>query len=485
MLAAVAAACSISAAPSTRPNIVWIMADDLGWGEVGTFPSTSPHGRIATPHLDRMASEGIRFTNAYAGYTVCAPSRTAFFTGRHSGNFAKYNLSGTEIPASQDVLTTAALLQKAGYTTGASGKIAPLLSPTSHGFDRFLGQIDQNDAHNMYPLRVDVQANASVSPGTQPLPLNSKEKNRKLCMADPESYNHTSDVFHDDAAAWLREVVEKGNPFFLYLSFTVPHAGGWSDVGLESGAPVPSDLGYANESWPDVEKDHAAAITYLDGYVGNILGMLQDLEVDGDTIVFFASDNGAHLEGGHSVAFFNSTGGLLGHKRSLYEGGVRSPTLVRWPGHIPAGAVSDTQWAFWDVLPTFAELAGLGPESLPPSIDGISIVDALLHGKQSVEHEYLYFTWNGAGSDVGRSGRSAGKSSGYSVRMGDWKGVVPFCSDKVGNKPSQNDTAAMQLYDLASDAFEQRDISKENAAQVEKMVAFIISQDLSCECFQC
>ena len=476
-------ACTAVTAAAPRPNIIWVMADDLGWGEVGVFPCTSEHGRIATPHLDQMAAEGMKFTDAYAGYTVCAPSRTTFFTGRHSGNFPKYNLAGTDLPAAQGVTTTAMLLKKAGYVTAASGKIAPLDSPAMQGFDDFLGQVSQVDAHNMYPAQIDVQTPSENVTKLQ-LPLNAKAKSRELCMASPAQYNYTTDVFQDNALTWLEKVAGKDDPFFLYLAFTVPHAGGWSDTGKESGAPVPTDLQYANEtSWPDVEKDHAADITYLDRHVGDLFAKVKALGVDDNTIIFFASDNGAHLEGGHKVTFFNSTGGLAGHKRSLYEGGMRSPTIVRWPGVVPAGHTSTTQWAFWDVMPTFAELAGVDASELPENIDGISIVDTLRSGTQNVTHDYLFFTWDGAGEGVEVA--EGAKSSGYAVRMGNWKAVVPFCADTVNNKPSTKDATSLQLYDLTSDPFEMTDVSAHNTAVVSSIITFILTKDLSCTCFQC
>lgn len=183
-------------------------------------------------------------------------------------------------------------------------------------------------------------------------------------------------------------------PFYLYEAFTVPHAGGWGHApsSPESGAPVPSDGHYANQSaWPEVERDHAAVITYLDNYVGQLMALLERLNIDKETIVFFASDNGAHLEGGHDYRFFNSTGGLLGHKRSLYEGGVRSPIMVRWPGTIKAGVVSDFVWAFWDFMPTAAEIGG---GQVPDGIDGVSIVPTLM-GQTQPPKPYVFFTWPG------------------------------------------------------------------------------------------
>eukprot|EP01059_Diplonema_ambulator_P018960 TRINITY_DN3167_c1_g1_i1.p1 TRINITY_DN3167_c1_g1~~TRINITY_DN3167_c1_g1_i1.p1 ORF type:complete len:480 (+),score=149.13 TRINITY_DN3167_c1_g1_i1:58-1497(+) len=471
-----------AALAASKPNIVWIMADDMGWGEVGLYPAGSIHGRIATPNLDTFGKEGMVFTNAYAGYTVCAPSRTTLFTGRHSGNFKKYGYPGTTLPVDMNVTTTAHLLQKAGYATVAVGKIAPLVAPIQQGFDHFIGQIDQTDAHNMYPVVIDAQTTGA--PFHVELPLNNKTKNRSLCMAHPSEYNYTIDVFQDNGIMYLEQLAKGGKPFFLYLSFTVPHAGGWTDTGAEQGAPVPTDLQYAPQigNWPDVEVDHAAVITYMDKYVGDVMAKLKALNIDDDTIVFFASDNGAHLEGGHSYKFFNSTGGLNGHKRSLYEGGVRSPTMVRWPGKVPP-STSDFQWAFWDVMPTLNELAQGSPNDLPADIDGVSIVPTLM-GQSQDAHEYVYFTWDGAGQVLHTPEMWKGSTaSGYGVRSGKWKGVVPYCNDTAKQQPSMND--AMQLYDLDADPFETTDVSSANPNEVEALKKLVISKDLTCNCYQC
>ena len=357
----------------TKPNIIWVMSDDMGWGEPGLYPSTSEHGRISTPNLDAFGTSGMRFTNAYAGYTVCAPSRTTLMTGFHSGNFIKHNLPGTTL-ATGAALTTWQMLQRVGYKTGGVGKMAPLHDPVPQGFDYFIGQVDQGLCHNMYPGTLDTGIRPTGKIGNctatgfcnVPLPLNLKiprgdpKAARTACMADPSKFNYTVDVTSHHSLEFIRShksSADAAQPFFLYEAFTVPHAGGWdaSPGARESGAPVPTDGQYAKHTdWPEVERDHAAVITYLDGYVGDLMKLLVELDIDEETIVFFASDNGAHLEGGHDYHFFNSTGGLLGHKRSLYEGGMRSPTMVRWPGMITPG-VSDYAWAFWDFMPTVAE----------------------------------------------------------------------------------------------------------------------------------
>ncbi|CAE7487032.1 Galns [Symbiodinium pilosum] len=426
------------------------MADDLGWGEVGLYPANSSHGRIATPHLDQFGREGVIFRQAYAGYTVCAPSRTAFFTGRHSGNFHKWGLNGESLSPSQGQTVLPQVLKQVGYRTGAFGKVAPLTSPLEQGFDTFLGQVDQALCHNMYPAHIDSgleQLNFELSG-------NLGSKSRELCMHRPEMYNYTIDVFHDHGMAWLEAVADSG-PFFLYMSYTIPHAGGWGDApkSPESGNPVPCDLQYASKKWPDVEKDHAAVITYLDSKVGDLLSRLKSLNIDRNTLVFFASDNGAHSEGGHDHQFFNSTGGLRGYKRSMFEGGVRSPTMVRWPERIAPGRISDFAWAFWDVLPTIAEIAGV---SIPGGLDGISILPEL-KGLPQKEHDYLYFTWIGDGPD-GKGGMTNAPQPGiHGLATGGladgYNGSPP--SEQVSNREARNiarKATANYLLSISEDA---------------------------------
>ncbi|CAK0790405.1 unnamed protein product [Prorocentrum cordatum] len=319
------------------------MSDDLGWGEVGLYPSDSPHGRIATPHLDQFGREGMVFRHAYAGYTVCAPSRMSFFTGRHAGTFWSAGINGMSLKAKQLVnRTLGPVLRGAGYTTGLFGKSSPLESPERQGFDKFVGQVSQELCHNMYPRYID-QGDAQLNFN---LTGNFKPKSRELCMASPELYNYTVDVFHASAMEWFEEAVRGPRPVFLYLGYTVPHGGGWADAPASPmpAHPVPSDLQYAQEPWPPKEKDHAAMITYLDLKIGDLMQRIKLMGVDSSTVVFFASDNGGHKESGHHPDFFDSNGGLRGFKRSLFEGGVRSPTMARWPGVIPLGTTSDFQW---------------------------------------------------------------------------------------------------------------------------------------------
>ena len=341
-----------------------------------------------------------------------------------------------------------------------------------------------------------------------------------------------------EGAAWLEWLTpQHTQPFFLYVAFTVPHAGGWGHTsnGPEHGAPVPTDGEYASRSeWPEVERDHAAVVTYLDAKVGELMGALEALKLEESTLVIFASDNGAHHEGGHSHLFFNSTGGLSGHKRSLYEGGVRSPTMVRWPGTVPAG-VSPYRWAFWDVLPTFAELAGL---EVPRGLDGVSIVPTLMGRSQTrPAHALLYWTWPGeyeppnlpAGwraeqrADgtlvyVAPSGRAQARhplselastlddhaaakvslpksvpqslyqrpSSGFAVVSGDWKGIVPHCAG-LDHKPSAADLPSMRVFHLPSDWAETSDLARTARGRLhaQRLLGLVLDANLSCRCYQC
>ena len=347
------------------------------------------------------------------------------------------------------------------------------------------------------------------------------------------------DITIEHALEWLRErrgggegwlewlTPQQTQPFFLYVAFTVPHAGGWghTPIGPEHGAPVPTDGEYASRSeWPEVERDHAAVVTYLDAKVGELMGALEALKLEERTLVIFASDNGAHHEGGHSHLFFNSTGGLSGHKRSLYEGGVRSPTMVRWPGTVPAG-VSPYRWAFWDVLPTFAELAGL---EAPRGLDGVSIVPTLM-GRSQPAHALLYWTWPGeyeppnlpAGwraqqradgtlEYVAPSGRAQARHplselastlddhaaarvslpkdvvSGFAVVSGDWKGIVPHCAG-LDRKPSAADLPSMRVFHLPSDWAETSDLARtaRGRLQAQRLLGLVLDANLTCGCYQC
>ena len=429
------AANSPAPATSAKPNIVWIMADDLGIGDLGCYGQK----RIATPNIDRLATQGTRFTQFYAGSAVCAPSRNVLMTGQHTGHVqvrgnAKVNLRPTDI-------TVAQTLKEANYATGLIGKWGIGIqgtegTATRKGFDYFFGYMDQTHAHNYYPtflVRNDENVplrNVVPNPG----PYGQGVATTKV--------DYSADLIGADALKFIDD--HKGGPFFLYFSPTLPHA---NDEAKDNGSEIPSYGRYAKENWPDVEKGYAAMATLFDQQVGDILDRLQQLGLADNTIVFVTSDNGAHAEGGHDANFFDSNGPFRGIKRDLYEGGIRVPMIVRWPGHVPAGAVSNQVGWFADFLPTADEIAGV---RAPADLDGVSLLPALL-GRNSEQkpHDHLYWEfYEGASSQA--------------VRLGDWKAVrIPMLTGKI------------QLFDLATDVAEEHDVAASHPDIVNRIQALM------------
>jgi len=406
-----------------KPNIIFILADDLGYGDVGCYGQK----QIRTPSLDRMAAEGIRFTDAYAGSTVCAPSRCALMTGYHMGH-ALIRGNG-RVPLRPEDVTVAELLKQAGYATGIIGKwgLGEARStgiPNRQGFDYWLGYLNQHRAHNYYP--------DFLWKNTEKFPLpNEVERN---VATKRVQYSH--DLFTKEALAFVER--SKDKPFFLYLAYTIPHAN--NEAGRQ-GMEVPSDEPYSDEKWPQQQKNHAAMITRMDRDIGRLLDLLEKLGIDDDTIVFFSSDNGPHREGGANPNFFDSNGPLRGIKRDLYEGGIRVPMIVRWPGKAKAGATSAEPWAFWDFLPTACAAAGI---EAPKGIDGISMLPSIRGEPQRHRHEYLYWEFHERGFT-------------QAVRMGRWKAV------RKGTKEP------IELYDLTKDIGEKNNIADEHPNVVAKV----------------
>jgi arylsulfatase A-like enzyme len=399
-----------------KPNVIFILADDLGYGDLGCYGQK----KIKTPNLDRLAAQGMRFTQAYAGSTVCAPSRCALMTGKHTGH--AHIRGNSNVPLRPEDVTVAALLKQAGYVTGLIGKwglgeAGTTGVPTKQGFDSFFGYLNQVHAHNYYPdflwrntEKVPIEGNVVV----------------KGVATKRTQYSH--DLFAEEALRFVEK--NKDKTFFLYLAFTIPHAN--NEAG-KLGMEVPSDEPYTKEPWPQAQRNHAAMITRMDRDVGRLMQKLQELGIDENTIVFFSSDNGPHKEGGGDPDFFRSAGPLRGFKRSLHDGGVRVPMIVRWPGKIPAGD-NPHVWAFWDFLPTAAELAGA---RVPDNIDGISIVPTLLRQGKQRDHEYLYWEFTEKGFQ-------------QAMRVGDWKAIRP----KLGGP--------LELYDLAKDLGEDKNVAEQH-----------------------
>jgi len=424
-----------------KPNIIFVLADDLGYGDLGCYGQQ----KIQTPNIDRMAAEGMRFTDHYAGSTVCAPSRCSLMTGVHTGH--TYVRGNREIqpmgqlPLRPDTTTIPRLLKKAGYTTALCGKWGlggpgSTGIPNKQGFDFFFGYLCQRHAHNYYPEflfrneeRVPLVGNKVAEPRPDGAGV----------AVERAQYSH--DLIAAEALQFIRK--NKDKPFFLYLAVTLPHAN--NEAGT-NGMEVPDYGIYRNRSWPDPQKGHAAMISRLDRDLGRVVETLKKLAIEDNTLIIFTSDNGPHREGGADPEFFDSNGPLRGYKRDLYEGGIRVPMIACWPDKIKAGTVSHHVCAFWDFMPTFAELAGIDQ---PPSIDGISILPALLGraGKQK-QHEFLYWEFHEQGSK-------------QAVRMGDWKAV------RFGPE------GKLELYNLKDDIGEKRNVATRNPEIVAKIEDYL------------
>ena len=411
------------------PNIVFILADDLGYGDLGCYGQK----KIQTPHIDQLAKEGMRFTQCYAGCTVCAPSRCCLMTGKHTGHAI---VRGNGLFPMTDT-TIAELLKAAAYKTAVIGKWG-LGEPgtdgvaNKRGFDYFFGYTNHVHAHNYYPdylWRNDDKV---------PIPGNEQQGG-----VATKRTTYAPDLFTEEALAWLKK--NKEGPFFLYLAFTQPHANNEKGAKDGNGLEVPSDQPYTKESWPQQQKNYAAMITNLDDAVGQVLKQLKALGLNENTIVFFSSDNGPHKEGGADPKFFQSWGPLRGFKRDLTEGGIRVPMIVRWPGKVKEEAVNEHVWAFWDFLPTALELAGA---KTPPGLDGLSVVPTLLGEGEQKKHEFLYWEFHERGSQM-------------AVRMGDWKALRLKLN------------APLELYDLSKDLHEDHNVAAQHSDIVDKIEAYL------------
>lgn len=419
-------------AHARKPNFIYILADDLGIGDLGCYGQE----KFETPNIDRMAAEGMKFTQHYSGSTVCAPTRSVLMTGMHTGHTpvrgnAEVKPIGQE-PMPDATITVAELLKKAGYATGAFGKWGLGYpgsegDPIHQGFDVFYGYNCQRNAHNYYP---------------QFLFDNEKK-------VDLDGKTYSADLIMDHALQFIRD--NKDRPFFCYLPITIPHAS--MHVPEEYVAPFRKKFSeFENKigkyAGPQVKNPIAAfagMCTKMDEDVGRVMSLVKELGLDNDTIIMFTSDNGAHKEGGHDPIFFNSNGPYRGHKRDLTDGGIRTPFIVRWPGHVKANSQSDLISAHWDLLPTVCQLAGV---EVPKNVDGISMVPTLTGKGEQQKHEYLYWEF------LERGGKRA-------VRMGQWKGV----QDNMSNNPD----AHVALYNIEKDVEEMNDVSAKHPEVVARI----------------
>lgn len=429
------------------PNIILILADDLGYGELGSYGQRL----IATPNLDRMAAEGMRFTQFYAGSTVCAPSRSVLMTGQHTGHTRVRGNAGPDRPGAQTLLpgdvTVARVLQSAGYRTGLIGKWGLGLidepgEPRRQGFDTYFGFLSQTHAHNHFP---DFLWRDGVK---VPLP-------NDLVKVGPvegvgyatKKLAYAGDLFAQEARAFVAAHAER--PFFLYLSVIVPHANNERTRALGDGHEVPDFGPYADKPWPDTVKAHAATITRLDAQIGELLADLEARGLDERTLVLFTSDNGPHNEAGpaYDPKFFDVCGSFTGIKRSLTEGGIRVPFIARWPGRIAPGGVSGHVGYFGDFLATFTELAGARP---PAGLDSVSLVPTLLGRGGQPKHGHLYWEFHEGGV------------SQAVLLDGRWKGIR-----------EHNVMAPIRLFDLAADPAEQTDLAARHPDIVARLAALM------------
>jgi len=466
-----AGALGVSCAPKedSKPlNVIYILADDLGYGDLGCYGQTL----IRTPNIDRLAAAGVRFTQHYSGCTVSAPSRSSLMTGLHSGHtYIRGNRPADKAlsdegqePLPEGTFTLGRMFQQAGYATGAFGKWGLGYpgsegDPLAQGFDHFYGYNCQSLAHKYYPdhlwddsVRVDLANTAEVQTDYAP------------------------DLIHARALAFIEE--NKDRPFFLFMPYVLPHAellvpddeilasyaGKFDEVPYDGGAlgdygPGMNWRAYASQEQPYAH--FAAMITRFDAYVGEVVDKLAELGLTDNTLVVFTSDNGPHVEGGANPAYFQSWGPLRGTKRDLYEGGIRVPMIASLPGTIAAGQTSDHPSAFWDVLPTFAELIGA---ELPEGLDGISFAPTLTGGEQPT-HEYLYWEFHE------RGGMTA-------VRMGDWKAI----RQGVSADPAVPN-GAIELYDLRADLHEDHDVAADHPDVVARAEAIMQAAHTPSELF--
>ena len=434
-----------AAGPAGAPNVLLIQADDLGYGDLGAYGQS----RFPTPRLDRLAREGIRFTHYYAGSTVCAPSRAALMTGRHTGHAwirGNGRLPEGDVPLRAEDVTIAEVLRDAGYRTAVIGKwglgqAGTTGHPDRQGFDHAFGFLDHRHAHRQF---------------TDHLWRNGQR------VATDLDRDYVNELFTAEAAGFIAR--DDPRPFFVSLNNTVPHAelrpperelARWRGrfpeqayvnreaderpVGASADRP---SLGYRSQPAPRAA--FAAMITRMDRDVGRLLDVLESLGAGRRTLVLFVSDNGPHQEGGADPAFLRSSGGLRGIKRDLYEGGVRVPMIARWTGVIPAGRVSDHAWAHWDVLPTLAEIAGA---RAPEGLDGLSMARAL-RGLEQPTHPFFYWEFHERGFQ-------------QAVRMGRWKAIR-----LAAGRP-------LELYDLKTDPAERHDIARKHAPVVQRIETYL------------
>tara|TARA_R110002095_G_scaffold216599_1_gene214939 strand:+ start:11432 stop:12952 length:1521 start_codon:yes stop_codon:yes gene_type:complete len=437
---------AVFSAEKKSPNIIFILADDLGYGDLGCYGQQ----KIKTPRIDQMAAEGMKFTQMYAGSTVCAPSRCVLMTGLHMGHcrvrgntWVKQNQS-----LKPEDVTVAEVLKQAGYKTALTGKwgigeAGTQGVPNLQGFDYFYGYLNQHNAHNYYPEFLwrngeKVKLRNIVDPSTISKGPTGKDS---LGGVATKKVDYSHDLVMQEALDFIDRSAKQ--PFFLYVALTIPHANNEAGRKVGDGQEVPDYGIYKDKDWKKQNKGQAAMITRMDSGVGQILDRLKELKIDKNTLVIFTSDNGHHREGGNDPEFFDANGPLRGMKRDLYEGGIRVPFIARWPETTPAGTVSDHIGYFGDLMATAANLAHV---PCPTGLDSVSIAPTLT-GKpdQQQQHGLLYWEFYEQGSK-------------QAARWGKWKAVrMPML------------TGETELYNLDQDLGEGTNLADQHPDIVKKM----------------
>lgn len=434
-----------------KPNIIYILADDLGYGDLSSYGQE----KFSTPNIDKLASQGLVFTQHYAGSTVCAPSRSALLTGMHTGHTAvrgnKEIQPEGQYPIPDDTYTLAEALKKGGYVTGAFGKWGlgfpgSVGDPVNQGFDVFYGYNCQRLGHNYYPYHLWSNRDSIVLKGN----------------AGHKKEEYAPNLIQEKALAFLDN--NKDTTFFMYVPTIIPHAelaAPDSIMAKYRGKYLPEKQFIGTDNGPKYRLGHyesqkeahaafVAMVDIMDKQVGEIMAEVKTLGIEDNTIIVFTSDNGPHTEGGADPRYFDSNGLLKGFKRDLYEGGIRVPMMIRWPGKIKAGSKTDLISAFWDVFPTFSEIAGV---NVPDNLDGISFLPTLLNkSEEQKQHEYLYWEFHENG------GRQA-------IRKGKWKAV----KYNVLKHPD----ALIELYDLSTDIGEENNVADKHPEVVKDMVRIL------------
>lgn len=430
-----------------KPNVIYILADDLGYGDLSAYGQK----KFTTPHIDRLATEGMKFTDHYSGNTVCSPSRAVLMTGQSPARVHVLGNGPEPLAALDPSMTTLPrLFKNAGYATGAFGKwglgtthTAGKQNPLTHGFDHFTGWKSQIIAHTYYPTSI--------------------VRDGKETPLEKGTYIH--DLIMQDAFRFIQKNAKLGKPFFAYIPTAIPHAAmhapqklhdKWRKALPQFDNKIGTYKAGPTEHTPPVKNPiagFAAMMEHLDTQVGDLLNLLKTLNIDNNTLILFSSDNGPHKEGGHDPKYWNSNGPLRGFKRDLYEGGIRAPFLVRWPGKIQAGKTSQHVSAFWDVLPTIAELIG---QTTPKQTDGISFLPALFN-KHQQQHDHLYWEFTHGKKVYARA-----------ARQDNWKAVITY-----PNRRNKTASGELELYDLSNDLGETQNLANTRKKIAKKMLTII------------